>query len=189
MPELDIHFNEFEAVSLAMSKEATRYYLCGIFVTSHNGQARLVATDGHRMHIIDTQQPYNGASVILPDTFVKQIIKLRKGEPKREQLSNFVLHIGEDMATAEYKGSNHVSKYIDGTYPQYEKVIPTVSENVECSALGFNALYMADFGKAAKLCRGSQIVRVTPTASEHSPFLIDFGDYENFTGVLMPCRF
>src|SRR5262245_28493416 len=72
------------SVSPACCNEATRYYLCGVYVHAEmrgNGESVLhfVATDGHRLHRstvkVDAATVANFVPVILPVDFVQSLIK------------------------------------------------------------------------------------------------------------------
>ncbi|WP_374764823.1 DNA polymerase III subunit beta [Yunchengibacter salinarum] len=110
----------------AISTEETRYYLNGIYlhVAGDGDDARLraVATDGHRLAQVDQDVP-EGASgmpgVIVPRKTVSEVRKL---------IDDF--EGGVDVALSDtkirfaYDGAVITSKLIDGTFPDYSRVIP-----------------------------------------------------------------
>ncbi len=110
----------------AMSSEEARYYLNGIYMhpTSFDGLPvlRTVATDGHRLARYQTTLPdgaQNMPGVIIPK---KTILELRRlldeaGDDIRVELSDKMVRFTFDHVT-------FTSKVIDGTYPDYERVIP-----------------------------------------------------------------
>lgn len=111
-----------------MSREDQRYYLNGVYFYRREAKGqpamlRAVATDGHRLAHVDVPAP-DGAEampgVILPAKAVKEILSLadKAGGPVD-------LHIGPTKVAVEVDGVRFVSKVIDGTYPDYERVIPT----------------------------------------------------------------
>jgi len=116
----------------AVSTEETRYYLNGIYLhaAESNGISvlRSVATDGHRLARIEIALP-SGASgmpgVIIPRKTIGEIKKLTEGG---------VTHV--DIALSESKirfacgNAVLVSKLIDGTFPDYERVIPSANDKI-----------------------------------------------------------
>lgn len=111
----------------AISTEETRYYLNGIYfhVTGGDGgeMLRAVATDGHRLARVEHPAPAGAAGmagVIVPRKTVLEIRKLIDefdGEIEIS-LSDTKIRYGFDSAVV-------TSKLIDGTFPDYTRVIPT----------------------------------------------------------------
>jgi DNA polymerase-3 subunit beta len=116
----------------AISMEETRYYLNGIFfhATRDNGVQvlRAVATDGHRLARVEMALP-SGAetlpNVIMPRKTVTELRKLidEAGEDVELWLSD---------TKVRFAVANVVltSKLIDGTFPDYERVIPVGNDKV-----------------------------------------------------------
>ena len=119
----------------AISTEETRYYLNGIFLhVSDEAQPVLkaAATDGHRLARYTLQRP-DGAEgmpdVIIPRKCVGELRKLLE-----EVLDTSVLI---DLSASKVRftlgGENGVvltSKLIDGTFPDYSRVIPTGNDKL-----------------------------------------------------------
>lgn len=118
----------------AISTEETRYYLNGIYfhAVSSGGDLkfRAVATDGHRLAQAEMVAPHGCEGmpgVIVPRKTVGEIQKLVDG-PDAEvtvELSDSKIRLtfagkGEDAAV----GIVLTSKLIDGTFPDYGRVIP-----------------------------------------------------------------
>ena len=119
----------------AISTEETRYYLNGIFLhVSDEDQPtlRAAATDGHRLARFTLARP-DGAEGI-PDVIVprKCVAELRK--LLEEALDTNVLI---DLSASKIRftlGGEHgvvlTSKLIDGTFPDYSRVIPTGNDKL-----------------------------------------------------------
>lgn len=114
-----------EGVALAISTEETRYYLNGVYVHVSEAESRLltfVATDGHRLSLVRRYCP-EGADgmpgVIVPRKTVAEVSKLCRGNPKEARLS-----ISDTKIQFEIGDVTLVSKLIDGTFPEYGRVIP-----------------------------------------------------------------
>ena len=116
-----------ERTQFAISTEETRYYLNGIFLHAIPGEdgsrLRAVATDGHRLARAEMAAPAGAEGmpgIIVPRKAVAEIQKLI-GEAEddiRVELSDAKIRftVGSVVMT---------SKLIDGTFPDYGRVIPT----------------------------------------------------------------
>ena len=110
----------------AVSTEETRYYLNGIYLhaTEANGAAvlRAVATDGHRLAQVDMPRPDGSdgiPGVIVPRKVVNELYRLI------EDLDGAVtVSLSEDKIRIEFGETVLSSKLIDGTFPDYQRVIP-----------------------------------------------------------------
>jgi DNA polymerase-3 subunit beta len=116
----------------AISTEETRYYLNGIYLHSTKADnvpmLRSVATDGHRLARYEMTAPEGAASlpgVIVPRKTVLEMRKLvEEGDDEVQiALSDTKIRctIGEAALT---------SKLIDGTFPDYDRVIPTGNDKM-----------------------------------------------------------
>ena len=116
----------------AISTEETRYYLNGIFLHATDGAAgrvlRAVATDGHRLARVEEPAP-EGADgmpgVIIPRKTVAELRKLLDEESGD-------VEVGLSDTRIQFKAGaiTLTSKLIDGTFPEYERVIPRDNDKV-----------------------------------------------------------
>jgi DNA polymerase-3 subunit beta len=116
----------------AISTEETRYYLNGIYLhvaeTDTGPMLRAVATDGHRLARVQTEVP-DGATgmpgVIVPRKTINELRKLLDEAADDVELSlsdtRIQFLVGSVMLT---------SKLIDGTFPEYERVIPRDNDKI-----------------------------------------------------------
>jgi DNA polymerase-3 subunit beta len=115
-----------DKTQFAISTEETRYYLNGIYLhTAGEGtkaMLRAVATDGHRLAQVELAAPAGAAGmpgVIIPRKTVGEVQRLVEdldGEIKVELSATKIrFTIGPVVLT---------SKLIDGTFPDYARVIP-----------------------------------------------------------------
>lgn len=119
----------------AISTEETRYYLNGIFLhVSDDDQPVLkaAATDGHRLARYTISRPDGAAG--MPDVIVprKAIAELRK-LLEEAQDSNVELDLSASKIRFTLGGEGGVvltSKLIDGTFPDYSRVIPTGNDKL-----------------------------------------------------------
>jgi DNA polymerase-3 subunit beta len=110
--------------SFAISTEETRYYLNGVYLhaaADGEGARRLtgVATDGHRLArrfgpALEADWP----GMIVPRKAVSMLLKWLDGEaPVTIRASDRVLTVSDE-------GKRLTTKLIDGTFPDYARVIP-----------------------------------------------------------------
>ncbi len=117
----------FDKSKFAISTEETRYYLNGVYMhvaEAEGGRVlRCVATDGHRLARIDADLPPGAEEmpgVIVPRKTVGELRKLLDDD--EAQIAVSVSETKVRFATPEI---TLTSKVIDGTFPDYTRVIPT----------------------------------------------------------------
>ncbi|GAA4823396.1 DNA polymerase III subunit beta [Sphingosinicella ginsenosidimutans] len=115
----------------AISTEETRYYLNGIYIhVSDEAQPVLkaAATDGHRLARVTVPRP-DGAQgmpgVIIPRKCVGELRKLLDEVDGTVQVSLSDTKVRFDLGSAVL-----TSKLIDGTFPDYSRVIPTANDKL-----------------------------------------------------------
>ncbi|WP_031549399.1 DNA polymerase III subunit beta [Parvularcula oceani] len=127
----------------AMSQEETRYYLNGIYLHAQTEgemrSLRAVATDGHRLARLDAPLPEGAEGmpgVIVPR---KAVLELRRLLDDAED----EVAISVTSSKIRFASGDVVltSKLIDGTFPDYQRVIPTGNDKVM-------AVDNADFARA-----------------------------------------
>ncbi len=131
IPALDLK-RLIDHTQFAISTEETRYYLNGIYLHSveidGSSLLRAVATDGHRLAQAQLSAP-NGAAgmpgVIVPRKTVSEVQKLIE-DPEAE----IAVELSETKIRLTIGSVVLTSKLIDGTFPDYEKVIPKGNDKV-----------------------------------------------------------
>ena len=145
----------FDKSKFAISTEETRYYLNGVYMHVADGEdgqkLRCVATDGHRLARIDAPLP-SGATempgVIVPRKTVAELRKLLDDDDM-----DIAVSVSETKVRFATPDITLTSKVIDGTFPDYSRVIPSGNtRRLEVDA--------ADFAKA--------VDRVATVSSERS---------------------
>ncbi len=143
----------------AISTEETRYYLNGIFLhaAATNGSAtlRAVATDGHRLARVESPLPAGAEGmpgIIVPRKAVLEIRKLLE-----EAEGDIVVALSDTKIRFTVGDAVLISKLIDGTFPDYERVIPsgndkamTVIDNDFAAAIDRVATIANDKSRAVK---------------------------------------
>lgn len=116
----------------AISTEETRYYLNGIYLHAASSAdvrvLRGVATDGHRLARFEMALP-EGAEDI-PGVIVprKTVNELRKLIDETDDV--VVVSLSETKIRFSFDSTVLTSKLIDGTFPEYERVIPSGNDKV-----------------------------------------------------------
>lgn len=159
----------------AISTEETRYYLNGIFVhalpNQDGGLLRAVATDGHRLSRVETALPEGAGAmpgVIIPRKTVLEVRKLIE-----ECDGEVEVALSETKIRFTVDESVLTSKLIDGTFPEYERVIPSgndkelsISPKEFQSAVDRVATIATDKSRAVKLSLGSNGVVLSATSHD-----------------------
>jgi DNA polymerase-3 subunit beta len=116
----------------AISTEETRYYLNGIFIHVSEEELKAAATDGHRLARFTLPRPAGAEGmpdVIIPRKCVGELRKLLE-----EALdTNVEVDLSASKVRFTLGGENGVvltSKLIDGTFPDYTRVIPTGNDKL-----------------------------------------------------------
>ena len=121
-----------EKTRFAVSTEETRYYLNGVYLhaTEKEGAKvmRAVATDGHRLARIEVKMP-DGAGgmpgVIIPRKTIGELRKLIE-----EGVDTVQISLSETKIRFKCGHATLVSKLIDGTFPDYDRVIPSNNQKI-----------------------------------------------------------
>lgn len=155
-----------DKTQFAISLEETRYYLNGIYLHVIDGNLRAVATDGHRLARVEIVAPEGSdgmPGVIVPRKAVQELQRLLE-DPEAtvniELSSNKVrFTIGAVVLT---------SKLIDGTFPDYARVIPTDNDKVMkvdratfARAVDLVSTVSSERGRAVKLGIGDERLVLT----------------------------
>lgn len=126
------HFKKMlDTVALAISTEETRYYLNGVFWEP----GEFVATDGHRLvrHSYKHTSDAGNVKAIIP----RKAVNVMRGLAKGDVITKFYYKPPVNPASKEeppppyliFMFGNYrlTTKTIDGTYPDYKRVIPDAS--------------------------------------------------------------
>lgn len=110
----------------AISTEETRYYLNGIYLhtaeTTGTKMLRVVATDGHRLAQVELVLPKGAEGmpdVIIPRKTVYELARLLEDSSTKVKI-----WVSQTKARFEIASVMLTSKLIDGTFPDYGRVIP-----------------------------------------------------------------
>ncbi len=119
-----------EKTRFAISTEETRFYLNGIYVHAakdgKKANLRAVATDGHRLARYELELP-DGAKdmpgVIIPRKTVAELRRLLEDAEGAIEIG-----LSDTKVQFTFAGVELTSKLIDGSFPDYQRVIPTAND-------------------------------------------------------------
>lgn len=117
----------FAKCAAAQSSEETRYYLMGVFLHTTEDKLRGAATDGHRLISVQADLPDGAqdmADIIVPKKAVAQVLQLIG-----KSSGDVAVQTNGTAISFQIGDSTIISKLIDGTYPDYSRVIPPVAAN------------------------------------------------------------
>lgn len=104
----------FAPVAFAMSDETTRYYLCGAYLEPH----AVTATNGHKLSTVSHSLPEFAPVIVPADT----VALAPKGKCTVRLNERKIQFVADDVTIT--------SSLVDGSYPDYERVIPRGLDNV-----------------------------------------------------------
>ena len=155
----------------AITGEDTRYFLNGAKFVLKPDSLTLVATDGHRLALVEVKHKVgvtDEAGVILPKKTLLELGKLlMEGE------GDVQFESGENHLFFDVGGRMLISRMIDGQFPAYERVIPKGNDkSIEferdrlTNAVKRVALLSNERSRAVKLEITKGKVEVTSSSSE-----------------------
>jgi DNA polymerase III subunit beta len=118
--------NLINQVHFSMAVHDIRYYLNGILFVAEGKTLTLVATDGHRLALaqsqVDVESPKQ--EVILPRKTVLELQRLLKDEDTAIEM-----RFAGNQAKFSFSGMEFVTKLVEGKFPDYNRVIPKNHKN------------------------------------------------------------
>lgn len=163
----------FGKVKFAVSKEETRYYLNGVYMHHEGGKLHTVATDGHRLAKWATEHDAEPPAVIVPSGTLSLITP--------PDGSEVVVSVSEAKIKFEADGWSLVSKVIDGTFPDYTRVVPTsykteITSDARAMAGASGRVETAMEGKARGIALGVSADGIAFTGRSADAVAEDFVD-------------
>lgn len=172
-----------DKTKFAISTEETRYYLNGIYMHAHDGVLRAVATDGHRLALSEMSIPAGAEGlpgVIIPRKTVAEIRRLIDS-------SDADVNVSVSDAKIRFNLGNAVltSKLIDGSFPDYDRVIPknnekelVIDNKVFADAVDRVATISAEKSRSIKLTLSQDslalVVDNPESGNAHEDLMVDY---------------
>jgi len=214
---IQIKIANLKATNVFASKEETRYYLNGVLFEMKGSELNFVATDGHRLIKFSQKEgkDFDFAEGTREET-LKFIIPAQLIEKVKIGKTLCWAHLTVEGTetldrppelTLVYDGASYSMRAIDGTFHDYERVIPdkeTHTQRVEKErddmtkselvnqpstfSCGFNPALLGDFAKVNKIIgRGGAGVKIE-MLDDKAPAFVTLGDGSPYLAVLMPMR-
>ncbi|HKJ71039.1 MAG TPA: DNA polymerase III subunit beta [Gammaproteobacteria bacterium] len=116
-----------ERTSFAMARDDVRYYLNGILLEWTGTNLRAVATDGHRLALMDREaaEAPEEIRVILPRKGVQELERMLDDTEEPVSVAFTDNHVRFGLP-----GLTFTSKLIEGRFPDYRRVIPEAGGHV-----------------------------------------------------------
>jgi hypothetical protein len=191
--------DDLRAAFQCISTEQTRYYLGGVFVEADN----LVALDGNQMLKIELPDGCHvgtecftqgmdapeGAGFILSCDATDKAFKAKGGDlwvygDTTTGILQFVINHGEGGEM--YRVGVLEFSVIDGTYPEWRRVVAEVDGGAE--SLCYDPAVLARLVKAADVIDKGRGIQLTGGATPGDPIRVDFVASPRLRGTLMPMR-
>tara|TARA_B100001027_G_scaffold216820_1_gene194518 strand:+ start:1509 stop:2636 length:1128 start_codon:yes stop_codon:yes gene_type:complete len=167
-----------EKTRFAISNEETRYYLNGIYFHESKptdedklSTLRTVSTDGHRLAQAELTLPEGALGmpgIIIPRKTIAEIQKLTL-----ENDGDVEVKISENKLKFVFNSIEVTSKVIDGTFPDYQRVIPfqnnkimSVKTSTLTNAVDRVATLSSERGRAVKLSLKDNSLTLSVTSPE-----------------------
>lgn len=115
-----------ENTQFAMAQQDVRYYLNGLLLEISGKTLRAVATDGHRLALDETDidtDVQETIQIIVPRKGITELMRLLQDDDSEVEIQISTNHI-----RLKNNGSCFTSKLIDGRFPDYQRVIPELSD-------------------------------------------------------------
>lgn len=168
MPSIDARYAFWLAPF--MSAEEARYYIGGIYIEPcPAGGATLVATDGHVMGVVHDERAETDRAVIWKPS--KDLLAAGRAASKKSEPCAISL--------SERDGGP-----IDGTYPDWRRVIPAPNKVAPVGCISFNASLLHKFSNMLGNMSGVNI----ESTGDGAPMIVTAPSRPNFYGVIMPMR-
>lgn len=169
-----------DKTAFAASNEESRYHLHGILLTQQRSGGkeilRMVATDGHRLSLIDREgQMIRGVEkgVIIPK---KGVLEIKKILGDKEGEGEMSIYVDNTHAFLKWERSLMVIRLIEGEFPEYDQVIP--KQNDKKMKIGKETFYQSLKRVSTMISERAEGVKLSiqPNSMELSSNHQDYGD-------------
>ena len=178
-----------------MSKEVTRYYLGGVNLSREGGKIIAVATNGKILGKVELcpveSEGIESMNIIIPADMIGRLAKAKPGKGEDNDRVTFAMR-AKNLWTASFGGADYHFTPIDGTYPQWQEVIPSADDTPEevpfPSGVGFAVKLITDVCKAFGVANKDAFVRMAFNKDSEAPIRIHCKRQPEFMAVIMPGR-
>jgi DNA polymerase-3 subunit beta len=109
----------------ATAIDETRAVLTGVLLKINEEELRLVATDSYRLaeRILTLASKHKPLQVIVPARTLQEVARIMT-DPSQEAH----IFVAENQILFTFEGTELISRLIDGTFPDYEQILPKKAE-------------------------------------------------------------
>ena len=176
-----------KSAAIFTGKDYSRYYLQGVQVEIFERHITLVSTDGHRLFVANCELASDnladnsivGHKFIIPSDAIKKTLTGYKAD-------KISMGIEKNDLTYSFTVGDVGFIPIDEKYPNWREIINPDKVNHSNELAQYNALYLADFAKAAKIL-GNKSGYFDIGYNGDNPAPISFNDM-NAAGLIMPVK-
>lgn len=188
---------------LFAGKDDSRFTLCSVCIEvgSRSDKPNIIATDGRRLAVIQSQavQPEDfddkgDGQMLLTSEFVKAVCALSKAlGGKIFPWIQFATTAGSSQVFVELIGGDcslntATGALVEGVFPKWKECVPSKKlERTQITDLGINAEFVGDFAKAAKIFELNPVIQINLIAKE-SALEVKLSGADYFYGLIMPCK-
>lgn len=194
MVYVSLNIHALKAANKAASCEQTRSYLCGVHVAVERETITYVATNGHVLFAYQepaghtATEPMLGEWTIPSDVITK--MKCPKYNPRNKgRYANCTMTVSDDgTLNTQFGDDKHEFKAVDGTYPDWRRVIPLKTDPSE-PVNPYNPDYLAALKKAGEIMgQSGNSANFNIHYNGDGPAIINYDGVENAIAVIMPYR-
>ncbi|HKD17837.1 MAG TPA: DNA polymerase III subunit beta [Thermoanaerobaculia bacterium] len=168
---LDLWKRLTRKVLYAVSAEETRFQLMGALLKDKGKEFELVATDGHRLALIDFPKEDAKATlpnVLIPKKALSEILKMDGGEDARVEIRHSENHLLFTVGNRQL-----IARLLDVNFPDYEKIlsksndrIATVPTSDSQAAIRRVALFSSERSRGVKLSLEKGLLTIASASQE-----------------------
>ncbi|MDR2437314.1 MAG: DNA polymerase III subunit beta [Endomicrobium sp.] len=175
----DLFASMLKKTIFAASKDAQRYVLNGVYFILEDNILKMVSTDGRRLAYITAKEmqgihPQTKIKAIVPTKAIADILRLLSSDIKSEDIK---IGISGNQIALEMEDITFLSTLIEGVFPNYEQVIPKMSDikvklNVKDTLVAVKQMALlttdkvsSDRASAVKFYFNSNILRISASTA------------------------
>jgi DNA polymerase III subunit beta len=168
---LDLWKRLTRKVLYAVSAEETRFQLMGALLKDKGKEFELVATDGHRLALIDFPKEDAKATipnVLIPKKALAEILKMDGGSDSRLEIRHSENHLLFTVGSRQL-----VARLLDVNFPDYEKILSKSNDRVALVPTGTTkdairrvSLFSSERSRGVKLSFEKDLLTVASASQE-----------------------
>ena len=158
-------------VLYAVSAEETRFQLMGALLKDKGKEFELVATDGHRLALVDFPKGETKGSmpnVLIPKKALSEILKMDGGDGEKLEIRHSENHLLFSVGNRQL-----IARLLDVNFPDYEKILSkdndrtAVVSRIACQgAIRRVALFSSERSRGVKLTFEKNLLTVASASQE-----------------------